>query len=123
MRPKFLIDSVILIDSFNKIEHARKWIDGVKSTDAVISVVTLSEVLSGSPDPQRDMLLLKQYDCLSIIPATAELAAQLRKQYRWQLLDAYQAALAIEHRLILVTRNTKDFNPKIHSFVEIPYTF
>jgi predicted nucleic acid-binding protein len=41
--------------------------------------------------------------------------------YGWKLPDAFQAALALHHHLKLCTRNTKDFDPKKHSFVEVPY--
>ncbi len=33
----------------------------------------------------------------------------------------FQPALCIYHQLKLTTRNTKDFNPSRHDFVEIPY--
>lgn len=51
----------------------------------------------------------------------ADLAASLRQTYHWKLPDAFQAAFAKHHRLKLVTRNTKDFNPSIHYFVVVPY--
>jgi len=50
-----------------------------------------------------------------------DLAAQLRRKHGWQLPDAYQAALAKHHKTRLTARNTKDFDPKKHDFVEIPY--
>ncbi|MGH8610014.1 MAG: hypothetical protein ACREX9_22180, partial [Gammaproteobacteria bacterium] len=46
----------------------------------------------------------------------------LRRQYRWKLPDALQAAIAVNRWLKLVTRNTRDFDPALHSFVLIPYT-
>jgi hypothetical protein len=49
------------------------------------------------------------------------LAANLRRENRWKLPDALQAAVAINRRLILATRNSKDFTPGKHSFVFIPY--
>ena len=54
------------------------------------------------------------------IAAIADLAATLRRQHKWKLPDAFQAALAQTHKLKLATRNTKDF-PSRHDFVEIPY--
>jgi predicted nucleic acid-binding protein len=50
------------------------------------------------------------------------LAAQLRGKYGWKLPDAFQAALAQHHKTKLTTRNTKDFDPKKHDFVEVPYS-
>jgi predicted nucleic acid-binding protein len=51
----------------------------------------------------------------------AEKAAELRRQYGGKLPDAFQAALALHHRVKLSTRNSQGFNPKRHPFVEIPY--
>ena len=51
----------------------------------------------------------------------ADLAASLRREHRWKLPDALQAAVAINHNLTLATRNSKDFDPARHSFVAIPY--
>ena len=122
MTAQFLLDSVILIDSFNGVVPAKRWLNSIKAKDAVISVVTLAEVLTGSPNIEQDMILLRQYECLTIQPSTAEISARLRKQFKWKLMDAFQAALAIEHKLTLITRNSKDFNPKIHPFVKMPYS-
>jgi len=58
---------------------------------------------------------------LGIDAAVAEKAAALRRQHGWKLPDAFQAAIAILHNVKLCTRNTKDFNPQKHPFVEIPY--
>jgi len=58
---------------------------------------------------------------LEIDAAVADKAATLRRKYGWKLPDAFQAAIAIIHDVKLSTRNTKDFNPQRHSFVEIPY--
>ena len=39
-----------------------------------------------------------------------------------KLPDAFQAALALHHKIQLTTRNTKDFDRRKHKFVEVPYT-
>ncbi|MBK6580422.1 MAG: PIN domain-containing protein, partial [Sandaracinaceae bacterium] len=52
----------------------------------------------------------------------ADLAAALRREHRWKLPDALQAAAARQHGLRLATRNTKDFPPAKHAFVVVPYT-
>jgi predicted nucleic acid-binding protein len=49
------------------------------------------------------------------------LAARLRREHRWKMPDALQAAVARHHGLDLVTRNTRDFPPEAHSFVVVPY--
>jgi len=52
----------------------------------------------------------------------ADLAATLRRQNRWKMPDALQAALAKHHKLKLATRDTDDFPPKRYRFVTVPYT-
>ncbi len=65
--------------------------------------------------------LLDQYELLAIDKDIADRAAELRKKYGWELPDAFQAALAMHNHIKLSTRNTRDFDPIKHSFVEIPY--
>ena len=119
-----LLDTPILIDFFNDILEAKLFITHLNPKKTAISVITYTEVLVG-----LDGLLQKQnFDsimdkCLyfSIEKSTAKIAADLKNKYRWKLSDAYQAAIAVEHKMTLLTHNSKDFNPAIHKFVKIPY--
>ena len=56
-----------------------------------------------------------------ITKEVADLAAVLRRQHRWKLPDAFQAALAQTHKLRLATRNTRDFPAEKFAFVSVPY--
>jgi len=67
-------------------------------------------------------IFLDYFNTLLIDTQTANLAAQLRRETRLKLPDAFQAALAKQHKLFLATRNTKDFSPKKHPYVCVPYT-
>ena len=67
-------------------------------------------------------ILLDRFPSLPIDQAIADLAARLRRRFRWKLPDAFQAALARHHGLTLVTRNTRDFSPDRFDFVDVPYT-
>lgn len=118
-----LLDSVILIDHFNDITEASTFIVSLDPNKTAISVITDAEILVGFEGEmaERAKSLLNHYEILSIDTLAAEKAAALRRRYGWKLPDAFQAALAIHHRLKLCTRNTKDFTPQIHSFVEVPY--
>ena len=118
-----LLDSVILIDHFNDIAEASTFIVGLDPGKTAISVTTYAEILVGFEDEAADeaKALLNHYEILSIDTLIAEKAAELRRRYGWKLPDAFQAALALHHRLKLCTRNTKDFNPSKHTFVEVPY--
>jgi predicted nucleic acid-binding protein len=119
-----LIDSVILIDHLNGIEKATRFIAKLDPLETAISVITRAEILTGlDEDQQAEVIsLLDQYQLLIIDKSIADLAANLRRKYGWKLPDAFQAALAQNHKLKLSTRNTKDFQPQKHDFVEIPYT-
>ena len=119
-----LIDSVILIDHLNGIEKATRYIIKLDPTLTAISVKTRAEILTGLEETeQSDVIpLLDQYQLLSIDKTTADLAAKLRREFGWKLPDAFQAAIAKQYKIKLTTRNTKDFNPRKHDFVEIPYS-
>jgi predicted nucleic acid-binding protein len=58
---------------------------------------------------------------LALTKEDADRAAELRRMHRWKLPDAFQAALAIDQGLRLVTRNSRDFNETDDAFVLIPY--
>ena len=123
MRPSYLLDTVILIDHLNGVGAATKWLATLKDNEAAISVITRAEVLVGVTREEKApvTLLLDSFECLPILPDDADRVAQLRQKYRWRLPDAFQAALALKNDLKLVTRNTKNFSPKKHPFVLIPY--
>lgn len=118
-----LLDSVILIDHFNGIARATRYLTTLNPEATAISVITLAEILVGLDQEAAvsARLLLDQYHILSIEPRVAEKAALLRRRFGWKLPDAFQAALALQYQIRLVTRNTRDFDPRKHSFVEIPY--
>ncbi|MSQ72504.1 MAG: type II toxin-antitoxin system VapC family toxin [Betaproteobacteria bacterium] len=120
---KLLLDSVILIDHFNAIAAATKYLSE-HHADAAISVITRAEVLTGfAPrDAARVTRFLDCFPVLGIDTAIADLAAVLRRDHGWKLPDAFQAAIAQQHGLQLVTRNARDFPPKRHRFVVIPYS-
>jgi predicted nucleic acid-binding protein len=118
-----LLDSVILIDHFNGVKAATACLQRLQWRSAV-SVVTRAEVLAGFDSHEAPIAasLLDRFPTLDIDREIADLAARLRREGRWKMPDAFQAALAQRHGLRLVTRNTRDFSPHRHPFVEVPYT-
>lgn len=119
---KYLLDSVILIDHFNGIEPATTFLADYGSVCA-ISAVTRAEVLTGF-DTQTEALartLLDAFEALPISVEIADHAAALRRRQHWKLPDALQAAVASRHGLILVTRNTRDFQAGGEVEVLVPY--
>jgi predicted nucleic acid-binding protein len=117
-----LLDSVILIDHFNGVASATDYLMQW-APDCAISAITRAEVLTGfdEADWAGPMALLAHYPVLAVDAAVADEAARLRRQYRWKLPDALQAAFAVLHGLRLITRNTRDFPPDTFGFVEVPY--
>jgi predicted nucleic acid-binding protein len=123
MRALYLLDSAVLIDHLRGIDPATDWLRGLKEGEAVISVITRAEVLAGGVPEEAVAAfeLCEQFACLPLMKETADYAADLRRANGWKLPDAFQAALAIDHGLKLVTRNSKDFSDKKHAFALIPY--
>jgi predicted nucleic acid-binding protein len=120
---RLLLDSVILIDHFNGRPEATRYLAEVAG-EAALSVITRAEVLAGFDAETSGAAegLLDRFPILGIDQPVANLAARLRREFRWKMPDAFQAALAQYHGLSLVTRNSRDFPPHRHKFVVIPYT-
>ncbi len=118
----YLLDSVILIDHLNGIPQARAFLERAGALSG-ISVITRAEVRAGleAHDKEAGGRLLDAFATFPIDRAIADRAADLRSGQRWKLPDAFQAAIALEHGLTLVTRNTKDFDEQEHGFVHVPY--
>ena len=119
---RVLLDSVIIIDHLNGIEQATEYLQAV-ADEALVSVITRAEVLTGlAPrDVPLGKGLLDRFGLVTIDRAVADLAADLRRRHRWRLPDAFQAAAARWHGLVLATRNVKDFPPRRFGFVRVPY--
>jgi predicted nucleic acid-binding protein len=121
-RLKYLLDSVVLIDHFNGIEAATEFLEEHGGACA-ISVITRAEVLAGF-DESGARLALELLNLFVTFPVTVEVAdtaAALRRSQRWKLPDALQAAIAKHHELVLVTRNTRDFQAGGTPEVWVPY--
>lgn len=119
----YLVDSVILIDHFNGVEAATRFLEEHHAA-AAVSPITRAEVLTGFAAGRDEVAraLLDRIPTLPIDRAVADHAASLRREHRWKLPDAFQAAVARYHGLRLVTRDADDFPPDRHDFVLIPYT-
>jgi predicted nucleic acid-binding protein len=118
---KCLVDSNILIDHLNGEKKATHWLAQLKPDEASISVITRAEVLIRAQYDDAVASWLDEYHCLSIDSETADLAARLRREWKWKLPDAFQAALCEQHNLILVTRDIKDFGKSPDLRVKMPY--
>ena len=107
-----VFDTNIIIDALNGLREADE--EYSRYTRVLISRVTWMEVLAGvgEEDAQiRDFL----ETCFEIVPIdleVAEKAVTLRRQHHMRLPDAIIWATAQTNNALLVSRNTRDFNPE-----------
>jgi len=115
-----LFDSNILIDFLNGVEAAKRELALYESR--AISVITWMEVLAGAPEAAdaETRSFLEQFDRVGIDTKIALRAVELRRTKRIKLPDAVILASAQIHGLLLVTRNTHDFDPELPG-VRMPY--
>jgi predicted nucleic acid-binding protein len=116
-----VIDTNILIDYLLGLPAARLELDRYR--DPFISVITWMEVMVGATPQTANATraFLDRFELLGIDAETAEQAVQLRRCQRIKLPDAIIWATAQIHQCLLVTRNTRDFDPA-EPGVRLPYT-
>jgi predicted nucleic acid-binding protein len=117
-----LLDSVVVIDHFNGIKPATEFLLEY-GDECALSAITRAEVLTGFQLKAEPLAceLLDVFSTLPLTAKTADSAARLRRSERLKLPDAFQAAVASEHDLTLVTWNTRDFRPGNSPKVLVPY--
>ena len=88
----------------------------------LISRITWMEVLVGAEgdDSQLRDFLESHFEIMALDAAVAERGVELRREYHLRLPDAIIWATAQVHAALLVTRNTKDFNPEWEG-IHAPY--
>jgi predicted nucleic acid-binding protein len=115
-----VFDTNILIDSLNGVADAD---EEYKRYDKVlISRITWMELLVGEKgdDSQLRDYLETHFEIVPVELPIAETAVQLRRAHGIRLPDAIIWATAKVYEAVLVTRNTKDFNPKFDG-IRVPY--
>lgn len=119
---RVVIDTNILIDHLNGITAATVEIS--RYEQPLISPITWMEVMAGAKgDAERQTLrqFLGVFERVALSEAVMERAARLRTESRMRLPDAIVLATALVENLMLVTRNTKDFNTSVWPNVRVPY--
>ena len=103
--PDLLLDTDVFVDH---LRGARKIKPGPDRT--LYSVVTRCELFAGREIEEETVrLLLGPFEELPVDRPVAERAGRLRRAGVLRTPDALIAATALEHQLVLVTRNTRDF--------------
>lgn len=113
MEQKYLIDTNVIIDNFgNKLPEKAKSL--LYTIELTISVVTKIEVLGWINATNEQLQPLYDFmEIASILPineAVIEKTIAIRQTKKIALGDAIIAATALVHDLVLISRNTSDFN-------------
>ena len=123
----FLLDTDILsaIRRKQRDQNLEKWLLSINSLDVYISVVTIGEVERGitqqrrnNPEFAEDLqrwldTILQRYQ-QRILPLSISIAkrwGRLSGELGHNSADLMIAATALEHNLIVATRNTRHFEP------------
>ena len=111
MSKSIILDSNIVIYSgLTSHYELKEWL---KSKDIVVSLITKLEVLGYHDLNEKDQIyfeiFFKKCELIAIDSLIIETAISLRQFKSMSLGDAIIAATAKEHRLAIVTANTKDF--------------
>lgn len=103
--PDLLIDTDVFSDH---LRGARKLQLG--GDRILYSVITRCELCAGSDTDEGTVRrLLEPFEELGVDRSIAERAGRLRRSRGMRTPDALIAASAVEHQLVLVTRNIRDF--------------
>ena len=134
----YLLDTDILsaIRRKQRDQNLEKWLHSINSLDVYISVVTIGEVERGitqqrrnNPEFAEDLqrwldTILHRYQ-QRILPLSISIAqrwGRLSGELGHNSADLMIAATALEHNLIVATRNTRHFEPTQVSLIN-PYLY
>ncbi|MBM3151723.1 MAG: type II toxin-antitoxin system VapC family toxin [Chloroflexi bacterium] len=115
-----VFDTNIVIDALNGVAEADAEYSHYERV--LISRITWMEVLVGekNDDTQLRNFLETHFEIIGLDMAVAESAVELRRVHHIRLPDAIIWATAQVHHAMLVTRNTKDFDPDWKD-IRVPY--
>ncbi len=113
-----LFDTNILIDYLNAVPQARAELE--RYDERAISIITWIEVLIGATaeSEKATRQFLAEFKLIGLDGNVAKGAVELRGIHKMKLPDAIIWASAKQEKMLLVTRNTKDFpanNPGIRN--------
>jgi predicted nucleic acid-binding protein len=123
MGKRYLLDTNIILDYMSNMlpEKANKLVTQIIDNEINISVINKIELLGFS---KVEQVIIEFVSCSNIYPindAVVNKTIELRRLNKIKLPDALIAASAIINKMVLISRNTKDFK-NIHEFEIIdPY--
>lgn len=116
-----LLDTSVIIDAINEKKDRRLFLRGLVEQGNLLACcpINVTEVYAGMRpnEEERTTALLASLDYFPITFAVARLAGELKRNFgkrgsTLSVADSLIAAVAIQHRLLLVTDNVKDFPMK-----------
>jgi predicted nucleic acid-binding protein len=112
MGKRFLIDSNIPIEYTGKMlpEKAKLFVSKVIDEEFNISIINKIEVLGHTIDNTDIEEFISLANVYNLDESTVAKTIQIRRVYKTKLPDSIIAATAFCNNLILITRNTKDFD-------------
>ena len=116
-----VFDTNIVIDALNGVAKADD--EYSRYERVLVSRITWMEVLVGAEGNDSEIrdFLESHFEIIPLDAAVAETAIQVRREHRLRLPDAIIWATARVNDAVLVTRNTKDFDPDWEG-IHLPYT-
>ena len=118
---KYLVDSDVVADYLGAKPHAIDLLSALAKEEIAVSLVTVGEISEGiyyGRDPQKAEVIFRQFlrlaETLPLTQTIMQRFAQIRGELRrkGQIIgdfDILIAATALHHDLLVVTRNTKDY--------------
>jgi len=116
MGKRYLLDSNTVIDYIAGLysQKALQWLNQLIDNEINVSIITKIEVLSYDPDKDDNYpILVDFFKASNIFDLTDDIVSEtikIRQKQKIKLPDAVIASTALVKGLILVSRNTKDFN-------------
>lgn len=106
-----VFDTNIVADALNGLPEADA--EYGRYERVLISRITWMEVLVGAQDDDVQLrdFLETHFEIISLDLAVAETAVRLRRAHHLRLPDAIIWSTAQTNNAVLISRNTKDFNP------------
>ena len=121
----YLLDTNVVSESQRKKPNkaVMAWLDSINEAELFLSRITIGEIHAGAEklrgrEPRRSSNIenwlaeIETFYDERILPLTDSIIVQWGKLYAFNKsnpIDMLIAATAIEHHLVVVTRNTKDF--------------
>jgi predicted nucleic acid-binding protein len=103
--PDLLVDTDVFVDHLRGAKRMPLGPDRI-----LYSVVTRCELFAGREmEEETVQRLLEPFEEIPVDRPVAERAGRLRRAGGLRTPDALIAATALEHQLVLLTRNTRDF--------------